>query len=81
MKAIDLDQPAQDEEALLKKNPYAYPEWGQNSNGNIIDLTMERDLNKDEPIGKYEDQMSRYVRLLKAQQKEEEPDTGDIYSL
>ena len=81
MKAIDMDQPAMDEEAMMKKNPYDYPSWTENQQGNIIDVTQLKEMNKDEPLGKYEDAFSRYARMLKTQDNDDAPNQNDIYSI
>lgn len=75
MKVIDQDMVARDESEFIKKDPFAYPEYGYDRSGNIVSsLSQVNKMMKDEPIGKYEDHFSRYARLLKS---EEDDDWGD----
>lgn len=80
MRLLDQDQVAYSEEDLLKNNPYAYPEWSETAEGNIVDVTV-KSMNKDEPLGKFEDYMSRYSRVLKHGEDDEENPSGDFYNL
>ncbi len=79
MQLLNQDQVAVNDEELLKNDPYAYPEWAENMDGNLIDKTIVSNLKKDEPLGKYEDYFSRYARTMLNQDQEEKDDKGDPY--
>ena len=79
MKLLDQTHVAVNEEDLLQKNPYQYPVWGENAKGDIIDRTFLSHVSKDEPIGKNEDYISRYYRMIVAQNNEEDDVNKDPY--
>lgn len=79
MQLLNQDQVAVNDEELMKNNPYDYPEWGENSDGNLVDKTVVAQMRKDDPLGKYEDYFSRYSRTLKSQDDDEKEDKSDPY--
>lgn len=86
MKALDMDQVAEDEKQLLKSNPYAYPSFKEDMDGNLIDVTNPLEaaevLTKD---GKTEDYISKLNRQLEefaeAQRDQENGAQDDIYGI
>lgn len=79
MKDIDMDQVAVDDGDLMAQNPYQYPEWGENKQGHIIDVTASNELSSKEPLGKFEDSFSRYARMLNNPSEDEKNDPNDSY--
>lgn len=77
---LNQDQVAMNEGELLKNDPYAYPDWVQGPDGNFVDMSVVNKINKDEPLGKYEDYFSRYSRMLLNGDNEDNDDQDDFYS-
>jgi hypothetical protein len=73
MKAIDMDSIPMDEDELLAKNPFQYPEWQENEQGDIVDKTSIG-LVDELPLGKEEDYVSRMHRRLSAQNNNSDDD-------
>lgn len=65
MQLLSQDQVAVNEGDLLKNDPYAYPEWGEDFEGNVINKAMLNNI-KEEPLapGKYEDFLSKRARAI-----------------
>jgi len=83
MKALDSEGMVVNEEELLRNNPYQYPDWSKNSNGNIIDASTIAEMNRVEKLGVTEDFFSRHARQMLSDDREDEQDfgAGDIYKL
>lgn len=83
MKALDIVSVAEDEEEIAKRNPFNYPTWVQNQNGNMVDEAALIENIKSNPLEK-EDAASRYFRMINAVDEEEEgtgAQKNDIYDI
>ena len=79
MKAIDSDIQAVNDNDLLVRNPYQYPVWGLDSQGNVVDKSND-DVN-DEPLGEKEDMASRMFRRMNVDNPVNENDPNDLFAI
>ena len=69
MKALDMDTLPTDETELMKNDPFAYPDWGVNGQGQMIDKTAKNTAQKDPN----EDIFSFHARMTMNGSDDDEP--------
>lgn len=75
MRAIDMEDMPLNEEELLKGDPWAYPEWKEDAEGNIVEARSS-EFEDDKPLGIDEDIVSRHHRRIVSENNEQNDEDG-----
>lgn len=80
MRLLDQENVAVNDGELYANDPYAYPQWASDTQGNVIDVSSHAAEN-EKPLGVEEDYMSRFARSLLAEEDPNVQNKDDFYGL